>query len=348
VRRAYLSKARDLAGELNRRLEEYADGQKPPTPTEQQIADVPSLACYNVFGYAVYTLGDHNTAKAAFGDHIARAADKRYFATSGLYTDYQKSATLQYARDWLQRIDENQRQYYDVEQFDVPSKDGFYNNWRIVLNPKPDNGFTSVTRMVGGQLVLGVNQKESNIPSRIERVQPYSTLAALEAQFVRIGHDSWERGVSFTKYSKPSSGVTDRPECTIMLGLDSENRVYWETRKFQHDNQAEPEARIDFGFVDVGDYGGVPLNAEDGLKLGIRRQLAEDGSRVRYFAIINGHEVALPLQNSDPMATNDIKKTSLKAACGFYAITSAGTKAETQIESVRFIFDSGLGEKRGR
>src|SRR5690606_31561641 len=131
---------------------------------------------------------------------------------------------------------------------------------------------------------------------------------------------------------------------TLMVGIDSEHRVYWETRKFQIDNQDVPEAQVNYGYIDVADYGGVPLNGSSAPRLGIRRQLADDGSELRYFVVINGHQVPIRLQEGDPMLRNDIKNTALKAACGFFAVAAANTQASTEIERVRFIFDGGLGE----
>ncbi|MCC7507916.1 MAG: hypothetical protein IT464_00905 [Planctomycetes bacterium] len=346
VRKAYLSKARDLSRELIDQLTQYADGEKPQTPSEREIADVPSLACYNVYAYAQYSLGFYNDAKQAFLDHLARAVDKRFFSSSTLHQDYQKSVTLAYAKEWLRKIEENQRQYFDVEEFNTDSKDDYFGSWNVPRLPKPDAGFIPNTSIKGGRLKVGIKQAETNIPSRIEIKRPHRTLAAMEAEFVRMGTDNWERGVYIAKYRKPSSGGTPLPLAAMMVGIDSDGRVYWETREFKTDNAAEPEKRKQFGYVDVGDYGGVPLNLEQPLVLGIRRQLADDGSDVQYFALINGFEVKLPMDRTDAMARNDFKNNDLEATAGFYVNAFRGSQASVEIERVKFIFDSGLGERR--
>lgn len=349
VRRAYLTKARDLARELINRLARYADGQKPGNPGEREIAAVPSLASYNVYAYALYALGNHDEAKQAFGDHLARAVDRRFFPTAGLQAEYQRSEALSYAREWLRRIEENQRQYFDVERFDVDSDDrGFYGSWSIVGRPKPDAGFQANTRIRDGKLQLGIQQAESGVVSRIEIDRPHSTLAAFEAEFARVGDSSWERGVFISKARQQASGsARPAPLGTVMVGLDPDNRVYWETRDFRPDNETEPEQRRSFAYIDVSEYGGVPLRAQDPLKLGIRRQLSEDGSELHFFALINGHEVRLPLESNELMARgNDLSNPDMRASCGFYATAFRGTRATAEIEQARFVFDSGLAERR--
>lgn len=346
LRRAYLVKARDLSKELIDALLAYADGEKPNNPSEREVAAVPHPACYNVYAYALYTLGNHNAAKQAFLDHIARAADRRHFATPTLHQDYQKSASLAYAKDWLRRIEDNQRQYFDLEKFDTDSRENYYGNWNVPRTPKPDAGFFGATSIKGGRLKLGVNQGETNVPSRLEIKRPQGTFAAMEAEVVRIGSDNWDRGVSIAKYRKPASGGTPNPIAALVVAIDPDLRVYWETREFKVEDTANPERRKAFGYIDVAEYGGVPLNPEQGMKLGIRRQLADDGSNVKYYALINGFEVELPIDRSDPMCRNDLKNADIDATAGFFVNAFRGTKATWEVEGVRFIFDSGLSERR--
>lgn len=346
LRKAYLAKARDLSKDLIDALLKYADGQKPTNPSELEVATVPHLACYNIYAYSLYSLGNHNAAKQAFQDHIARAADRRHFATPQLHQDYQKSGALAYAKEWLRRIEDNQRQYFDIEKFDTDSRENYYGNWNVPRTPKPDAGFFGATSIKGGRLKLGINQNETNVPSRIEIKRPQSTFAAMEAEVVRIGSDNWNRGVTIAKYRKPSSGGTPTPLASVIVAIDPDLRVYWETREFKADDAANPDRPKAFGYIDVAQYGGVPLNPEQGMRLGIRRQLADDGSNVKYFALINGFEVELPIDRSDAMCRNDLKNTDIDATAGFFVNAYRGTKATWDVESVRFIFDSGLSERR--
>ncbi|MCC6465490.1 MAG: hypothetical protein IT463_09150 [Planctomycetes bacterium] len=346
LRRAYLSKARDLAQQLVDALRERE--AKPPAPAadDRDRAEVPSLAAFNALAFALNALGDIAGARAALEEHMAKSTNSAMYADPAARQDYLKSATLAYARDWLARINQNERQYFELVEFTQDSQGDFYGNWQIALKPKPDLGFQPSTFMKGGRLTLGVDQKESGVTSRIEIEKPHETLALFEAEFVRTGDVYVNRGIHLTKYSSGAAGSSPNPVASIMLGVDTEGRVYWETRRIRVDNAAKPEEQKDYGLVDVRLYGGLALNKDEKLTLALRRQMHKDMSEIEYVAVINGYEVKLPVTQPE-LKAQDLGQKEYKVFCGFYAQALAGQKSNVQVERARFVFDSGLAGKKG-
>lgn len=345
VKRAYLTKARDLAYGLVLAAREYSKTAKTGGNDPRVKAEAPSLQAFNAWAFALYALGDYAGAKAAFEEHIAASKQTEYFPDTRTRGEYQSSGSLAYALEWLRRINENDRRYFEVIEFKQDSTAGYFGEWIILTNPKPDTGFATATSIKGGLLNLGADQKETGVISRIEVEKPHATLAVFEAEFVRTGDAYMNRGIEMTKCSAAATGET-QPVATIMLGVDTEGRVYFETRRFRLDNAAKPEEQKDYTLIDVRSYGGIPLNKDEKLTLALRRQLSDDLSQVDYFAVINGYEVKLAVTLGE-LTSQDVKDGQFKQRCGFYVQAVAGVKGTVQVRRVKFVYDSGLGGKTG-
>lgn len=343
VKRAYLAKARELSFALVQALREYARTTKTRSPDARQRAEAPSLQAFNTWAFALYALGDYAAAKAAFEEHVEAARQPEYFPDTQTRGLYQTSTALAYAAMWLQRINENDRRYFEIVEFRQDSTPDYFGEWVPSLKPKPDTGFTRATSIKGGVLNLGVDQQENGVVSRLEVEKPHATLAVFEAEFVRTGDAYMNRGIELTKCSAAATGES-QPVATLMLGVDTEGRVYYETRRFRFDNAAKPEEQKDYVLIDVRSYGGIPLNKDETLSLALRRQLSQDLSSVEYWAVINGYEVKLNITLGD-LTSQDIKQGQFKQRCGFFVQAVKGVKGTVQVRRVRFVYDSGLGGK---
>jgi len=345
VKRAYLTKARDLAFALVLAVREYAKTAKATGKDPRVLAEAPSLQAFNTWAFALYSLGDYSAAKAAFEEHIAASKMSEYFPDTTSRGTYQTSASLAYALEWLRRINENDRRYFEVIEFKKDSTTDYYGEWQVAVKPKPDTGFSGATSIKAGLLNLGVDQQETGVISRLEVDKPHATLAVFEAEFVRTGDAYMNRGIEMTKCSTAATGDA-QPLATIMLGVDTEGRVYYETRRFKLDNASKPEEQVDYALVDVRSYGGIPLNKDEKLTLALRRQRSDDDSMIEYFAVINGYQVKLAITMAE-LNSDDLKQGQFKQRCGFYAQAVAKVKASVQVRRVKFVYDSGLGGKSG-
>jgi tetratricopeptide (TPR) repeat protein len=353
VRRAYLLKARDVATELIGALEKFANGEKPKNFSEREVAAIPSLAAYNVYAFALYALGDYDGALEAFRQHLERikARGKDYIPDNKLRQDYEKGPEVAYAEDWVRRIEQNERQYFKVEDFSQDSKPNFFGAWNIPTRLKPDAGFVAGTKISGGRLQLAIDQKQAGVISRIETEQPHATLSTFEAEFTQVGEHAVDYGIHLTKVAKQTDGTESIPKVSIFFGIDSSGRVFWETRLYDTENKTSPEKRLTSGTVDVASYGGVPLKAGERLTLALRRQVTKDRSDVEYIGIINGYEVRLPIvTDSPPQGISELTDVSFNQPryavhCGFFTRALTGGKGVVEVESAKFIFDSGLGKQ---
>ncbi|MCL4730475.1 MAG: hypothetical protein KJ044_08595, partial [Planctomycetes bacterium] len=346
VKRAYLTKARDLSFALVQAARDWAKTPKTGTTDPRVRAEAPGLQAFNSWAFALYALGDYAGAKAAFEEHVEASKQAEYFTDVQSRGAYQGSAALAYALEWLRRINENDRRYFEIVEFRKDSTPDYYGEWQIATKPKPDTGFAGAVSIRNGVLNLGADQKETGVISRLEVEKPHATLAVFEAEFVRTGDAYFNRGIEMTKTSSAATGEP-QPVATIMLGIDAEGRVYYETRRFRLDNAARPEEQKDYGLIDVRSYGGIPLNKDEKLTLALRRQLSDDLSYVEYFAVINGYEVKLNVTLGD-LTAQDIKEGPFKQRCGFFVQAVAGVKGTVQVRRVRFVYDSGLGGKAGK
>lgn len=344
VKRAYLTKARDLSYSQVQRAREYALASKVDSDARTD-AEAPTLGAFNTWAFALYAMGDVEGARAAFEEHVASSKLPGFFASTTARTDYQTSAALAYAAEWLRRIDENNRRYFEVAEFDKDSTpEGYHGEWAISTNPKPDPGFSKATGIKGGKLLLAVDTKDKDfVVNRIEIEKPHATLAEFQAEFTKTGDAFMNRGIELTRCNTGANGAAD-PTATVMLGVDNEGRVYFETRRFRLNNSDKPEEQKDYGLVDVRSYGGLALNKDEPLTLAIRRQESGDFSEAEYVAVINGHEVKLAVTDSD-LKLNDFKSGAAKLRCGFFTQAAAGAKGAVQVERAKFIYDSGLGGK---
>jgi hypothetical protein len=195
-------------------------------------------------------------------------------------------------------------------------------------------------------LNLVVAQKESGIISRIGVEKPHATLSTFEAEYAQVTDVAFDRGIFLTKVVKGSGSVDSEaePKSSIFLGVDSQGRVFFETRKYDLDNKSDVEKRVDYGLVDISQYGGVPLNADDALTLSIRREYSKDRSDVNYIAIINGWEVRLPI-TLDELTRVDFNQGRYAVHCGFFTRALTGVKGTVEVDRVKFIYDSGLTKK---
>ncbi|MCB9933726.1 MAG: hypothetical protein H6841_09940 [Planctomycetes bacterium] len=355
VRKAYLSKARDLSGELMDELQRYSEVEHPRKLTEREQAQLPSLACYNVNAYALYAMGDHQGALAVFRRHIEHARDQRFIPDPTMRKEYEASAAFGYATEWVQRIEQNQRQFFEIDDFATDSTPNFYGNWIIPLRLKPDQGFVEGTMIRGGKLKLAVNQKDSGVISRFEVEKPHASLTTFEAELPRLGDAPLDFGIYMTKVNKSSAGKGTEadPKVSIFLGVDSQGRVFWETRKYDVKDGASTEKRLEYGLLDITEYGGRPLGPDDKLSLGLRRQYSRDMSDVDYIAIVNGWEIKLPVNGSEDdklhsaeLVRVDFHSSVTAVHCGFFTRALTGVKATIEVESVRFVYDSGLVRKK--
>lgn len=349
VQKAYLTKARDLGRELVDQLEAWAGSDKSRDLTERDRAAIPSPACYNVYAYALYTLGDHGGALELFRRHVQNAANLTFFTDGKARDDYDKSNELEYARTWVRRIEANQRQYFEVEEFTEDSTPNYFGKWFIPQTLKPDQGFMQDTRIRGGKLHLAVNQRSTGAISRFEIEKSHSTLAVFEATFTRVGDFSGDRGIHISKAVKERAGLgggEGEPKVGLMLGLDAGNNIFWEVRTYDVGATANPETVRERGEIDIEQYGGVPLRSSDSLTLAIRRQLNSKGSAVEYVAVINGfYEILLPVKTDD-LTKNDFNITRNVVHAGFFTRAGTGIVGTVEVDRAKFIHDSGLSRRK--
>lgn len=355
VRKAYLTKARELAKQLIDELEEFAKLNHPRYLTERELAAVPSLAAYNVYAFALYALDDHQASLDAFEQHIAKSRLKAYMPDDQARRDYESSSAITYANEWVQRIQQNQRQYFKVDEFEQDSTPTYFGSWNFPLKLLPDKGFTESTRIRSGKLFLEVNQKETGIVSRFETEQPHETLSTFEVDFTKTGRFTVDRGIYLTRAVKPTSKSTSEgdPRCSVFVGVDDQGRVFWETHKYDLDNRDEKDKLMEFGIIDVSEYGNVPLDPEQKLTLSLRRQVSSDKSDVEYWAVINGYEVRLPVNRDKDKKKHieELNKTDFNVGrnailCGFFTRAYKDGKASIEVERVKFIYDSNLAGKK--
>ncbi|MCC6572602.1 MAG: tetratricopeptide repeat protein [Planctomycetes bacterium] len=349
VRRTYLSRARDISNTLIRALKDFASQGAGRTRTPEQIALAPSPECLNVNAFANYSLGDYGAARRALEEHVAIIAGSdamAYFADPASLSDYRTSLALAYARDWLRAIRENERQRVEREEFAQDSTPDYYGVWEIRKPPKPDVGFRDATKIVGGKLVLGVDQRDGKAISRLAVRKKHSTLSTFKAEFVARGDAGFHRGIHLTRLSNNTGVAGWAPESTIMLGVDPAGRIYWEVRKFQLDNEAQPEKFIEGGLVDIAAYNG-PIGATERLTLGLRRRANKEGSAFEMVAIINGAQVVLLIADQDVLNNADLDSEGIALDCGFFARALTGVKGSVQVERAEFVFDSNLNNIEG-
>lgn len=348
VRRAYLVNARDMSRKLVDQLEAMAEAGETGGTTARERARVPSLAAYNVLGFALYSLGDHGGALEAFRNHIVNAYDKSFVPDSRVRKEYEGSRALRYATEWRRRIERNQRQYYEIEEFDRDSEKHFWGEWYIPQLLKPDLDFKNEAKIRNGKLILDVTQDETDVISRFETTRRHSTLSVFEAEFTTAGDMFLDRGIHINKARKASSASTSsepRAEAGLMLGIDADGRVFWETRKYKVEDKDQKEELKEHAVINVAEYGGMPLNPDEKVTLALRRQLSDDGSEIEFIAVINNYEVRLPVQ-FDELTKNDFNNSRWVVMCGFFTRGMQGAKGTIEVERARFVYDGGLGEKR--
>ncbi|MHC4840897.1 MAG: tetratricopeptide repeat protein, partial [Planctomycetota bacterium] len=247
VQKAYLIKARNLSMELVDDVRIFASKDKRGVRfTERDIAEAPPIEAYNVLAYATYTLGDYDTALRYFREHVEMSGNSSAFADSVKASKYSKSAARIYADEWINRIEQNERQHFEKLEFNTDSKGDYFGDWMPSLAPKNDLGFREATKIRGGKLILGVDQKESNVFSRLELDRPYSTVTLFEADFVRVGDEPFNRGVQLTKTSSGVSGNAE-PIATVFAGINADGNVYFETRSYKRENNRLTEKQVDYG-----------------------------------------------------------------------------------------------------
>lgn len=356
VRRAYLSKARDLSLELVQQVrklgERTVSGEDAP---QEEIAATPTPACFNVYAFASYSLGDYAVARAALEEHlrIVRGPDARkYFASSRVLNDYRgsersPSPAITYAERWLAAIRANERQFVERDNFEGKYDAGFYGQWNVVNAPKADLGFmkSAAAGIKNGDLTLGVDkQRESDVVSRLQAPKDYATLTRFAARFRKRGDLGMFRGISLTRLSTNTGKGGAAPTSTVMLGIDPQGQVFWQVRKFKLDDQARQEEIIAGDLIDIRSYNG-PIGADAPITLALLRRQSKDRSSMVFIAVINGYEYELPIPEtaSDARAVNLDDKT-LKIGCDFFMYGVQETGGEMAVESVEFVFDSGLGK----
>ncbi|MDC1142201.1 hypothetical protein OAU50_03850 [Planctomycetota bacterium] len=346
VKKAYLVKARDLSLEMVQALREFASQDRRGVRlTPRDIAEAPPIEAYNILAFATYTLGDYASALSVFREHVEMSGNSAAFADSEKASKYGKSEARLYANEWINRIEQNERQHFEILEFNTDSKGDYFGDWMPSLAPKNDLGFREATKIRGGKLLLGVNQKESNVFSRLELDRPYSTVALFEADFVRVGDELFNRGLQFTKTSSGASGNAE-PLVTLFVGVNSDGNIYYETRTYKRENNQLTEKQGDYGIIDPASYGGLPLGKDERLKLAIRRDTTPDKSKLRYWVVINGTEVALDVTEKK-LTSHDLRsRDKYKLRCGFFTQASTGVKGSVEIERVRLIYDGGLGGRK--
>ena len=115
-------------------------------------------------------------------------------------------------------------------------------------------------------------------------------------------------------------------------------------RRFRLDDQANQEEVVAGDLIDIRKYNG-PLEKDAPLTLALIRRMKPDRSKVEFFAVINGYEIALPFPDAlDDIKRNDVEDKSLQIDCGFFVVGLTGTSGEMTVESAEFVFDSGLGK----
>lgn len=351
VRRAYLVKARDLAMDLMlqvRKLGERTGVDESATPAE--VAATPTPACYNVYASACYVLGDFAAARSALEEHLSilRGSNARaHFANGRVLLEYRQSDALKYAELWLAKIRANERQYVERETFDGEFRPEFYGQWNIVNSPKADLAFmkSANSGIKSGVLTIGLEgQKETNVVSRLSVPKSHQTLTRFTARFSKRGEQLFHRGIALTKLSSNTGKPGLAPVNTVMLGLDPQGQVFWQVRRFRLDDQANQEEVVAGDLIDIRKYNG-PLEKDAPLTLALIRRMKPDRSKVEFFAVINGYEVALPFPDAlDDIKRNDVEDKSLQIDCGFFVVGLTGTSGEMTVESAEFVFDSGLGK----
>ncbi len=356
LRRAYLSKARDLALELMGSVRKLAERTTlTEDATLEEIAATPTPACFNVYAFACYSLGDFAPARQALEEHlrIVRGPDARkYFATAKVLNEYRgsekaPSPAVTYAERWLAAIRANERQFVERDNFEGQYDPGFYGQWNIVNAPKADLGFMKSQNagIKKGDLVLGVDkQRESDVVSRLSAPKDYATLTRFAARLRKRGDIGMFRGIALTRLSTNTGKGGAAPTTTVMLGVDPQGQVFWQVRKFKLDDQAKQEEVIAGDLIDIRTYNG-PIGAESPLNLALLRRMSKDRSSIVYVAVVNGYEIELPLPESasDARSPNLDDKT-LKIGCDFFMFGVQETGGEMAVEGVEFVFDSGLGK----
>ncbi len=351
VRRAYLVKARDLAGELMaavRKLGERSSVDEQATASE--IAATPTPACFNVYAAACYAMGEYAQARSALEEHLAilRGPNARkHFASNRALSDYRNSEHVKYAERWLAAIRANERQYVEREEFSGEFKPDFYGQWNIVNAPKPDLSFMKSTGagIKDGKLTIGLaGQKEAFVVSRLSVPKNYATLTRFSARFDKRGEQLFHRGVSLTKLSSNTGKPGLAPVNCVMLGIDPQGQVFWQVRRFKLDDQARQEEVVAGDLIDVRRYNG-PLDKDAPLTLALVRRLSTDRSNIVFVAVINGYEVELTLpEGLDDVRRNDLEDKSLQIDCGFFVWALSDVAGEFSVDSAQFVFDSGLGK----
>ena len=349
VKKAYLTKARDLSRELVDQLEAWASVDHGKDLSDRERAAIPSPACYNVYAYSLYTLGDHGGALEFFRLHVINAANLKFFADSKAREAYENSSELDYAKAWVTRIEQNQRQYYEVDEFQDDSTPNYYGKWFIPQTLKPDKGFVNDTRIRNGKLFLSIDQQDTGVISRFEIEKAHKTLAEFSAEFTTVGDVSADRGIHLTKAVKDRPGLgggEGEPKVGIMLGIDAGNNVFWETRSYDIDDD-DPETLKTRQEISVDEYGGVPLKSGDKITLTIRRQLSSNRSSIEYIAIINDfYEIELPVKLDELTKANDFTTGRAVIHCGFFTRAMRGVKGAVEVESTKFVYDSGFTRRK--
>lgn len=348
VKKAYLIKARNLSRELVEAVREFASvDHRAVNFTAREIAESPPIEAYNTYAFALYTLGDHAGALSIFKQHVDMARNQNAFADKNKHGKYSESSARLYAAEWIKRIEQNARQYFEILEFTTDSEGDFFGDWMQPIAPKNDLGFREITKMRGGKLILGVDQKESNIFSRLETERDYSTVTLFEADFVRISDVLFNRGIELTKTTAGVSGDSE-PIATLFVGVNADGNIYYETRSYERKGKRLVEKQGDYGIIDPAYYGGVSLGKDERLRLAIRRATSADNHKMDYFVVINGSEVAIDITdkklNSNDLATSKRQKHKLR--CGFYTQAPAGIKGSVEIERVKLVYDGGLGGRK--
>ncbi|MHC4839731.1 MAG: hypothetical protein ACYTDT_02070, partial [Planctomycetota bacterium] len=117
-------------------------------------------------------------------------------------------------------------------------------------------------------------------------------------------------------------------------------------RSYKRENNRLTEKQVDYGIIDPASYGGIQLGKDERLKLAIRRDTTPDRSKIKYWVVINGTEVALDVSEKK-LTSNDLRsRQKNKLRCGFFTQASLGVKGSVEVERVRLVYDSGLGGRK--
>lgn len=356
VRRAYLLKARELSAELVARVRKLPERKVISDDiTADEVAATPTPACFNVYAFACYSLGDYALARQALEEHlrIVRGPDARkYFATAAALNEYRgsdraPSAAVTYAERWLAAIRANERQFVERDAFEGKYDTGFYGQWNIVNSPKADLGFMKSANagIKNGDLFLGVDkQRESDVVSRLSAPKEYGTLTRFSARFRQRGDIGMFRGIALTRLSTNTGKGGAAPTSTVMLGVDPQGQLFWQVREFKLDDQQNQERVLAGDLIDIRRYNG-PVAADAPLNLALVRRVTKDRSSFVFVAVINGYEFELPIpEDVSAVRRVDVDDKTLRMGCDFFMYGVQETGGEVRVESVEFVFDSGLGK----